>query len=1543
MRKKLFFLIVFGLVLSFATKAQVTTQLIKVSVDVADKTYDGTTDIDPLTITPTFTDAVGQPLGSAPSYVIETAVLVGNKNAEVVDKDVNVTIKLTDPTEGFAFQAGTVADAYVTTVTGKVTIQQALLTVTSATVNDKPYDGTTNGTLKAIVFNGLQGTDKVSDVSYTTKVTFSSPDAGASVPADVEVTLATAGNYYLNPNPTIASTTAAITQAKLTIASIAFASTTKVYDGAPLTVTGVTFNATPAITPAPVLGVDYTVDTSLLPVNAGVYTGNVLENIILTWSGSPNYTLAAADNKVTLGAYSISKATLTVTALPLTKTYDGTTTLFDTDLSTSGTGFTVSPAIAVTGSLSWAKNKNVGIYKATIGTLASTDNNYYVDQFVTADLEITKLTVAITTDPATTAITYGTATPALTPVFTPALPAGDTYTGTLKVYLADGTTLVTPQSPLNTGSYKIGKTGDISLNTTNYTISGFTAGDLTVTSSNVLTITPATGQFKTYGEPDPAFAYTITGFVAPDTEASIKALLTGNLSYAGTATPVAKSDAGTYDFTLGDLDFKTANPNYTLTIASPAVPFEIRKANVIVTPKELSNQLGQAQTIFAYEDVFDVALLNGDDAATVFASLTITRNGAKNSATATPLATDSVGSYDYQIGTLATLTNYNLILTSVTPLAQYKIVPAVVYVLPTPDQGKGFGEADPALTYTVVNSSDALITPAVTLTGNLQRAAGENVGSYAYNVTGLTNPNYTVQLSTTADKFTISKGVIEVDVKDTTGVYGSAATTLDATYYVVKPAGLPAGTLTGAVVRTGEGNLASVAPKATDPVGDYDILQGTLAVADPNYSLVFHAGTYTITPKALKVTPVAGQSKEYGNDDPVFTYTVEGLVGNDKAADVFTGALDRISGYNVGTYPIINGLQIDSLTLVQPSNYSYNSATDFTAGVTFAITPATLTVYPKAASKTYGQTDTQATPAVFATITVANRSVVLDSIKGWKLGAATGLNVDDDSKLTGNLAREAGNDAGKYNYLATSLTVPNNYTVVIGGTKQFTINPKGIVVTPIDTFKYFGQADPTIRFTATGLVSPDKITDFIGHLTRVAGENVGTYAINNVGSDSLQAKNYTLTIATGKVLEIRKGTLTEDDLTIDSPAPVYYDGNPYGVSVSVNGIDARAISVKYLDENGREIPGSPINAGSYTVVVTITATDNNNLSVITLTDPFVISKAEVQVTPNAGQSKVVGETNPVYTYTSVYVNPAPSTPNLIGVPFDGALTRDAGETVGTYLIKKGTLNAGNNYTLFVDETVVFTITAGAGPIVPDTVTVTATALSKVYGENDPELTYTAVPADVTFTGELVRANGENAGTYAIKQGTLSAANYVIKYVGADFTINKADQEITFPTLSTVKTGDVPFALGASVNTGLPLTYTSGTTTVATVNGAGTVTILKVGTTTITVSQAGNNNYNPATASQVLTVESGVGIHNIVAEGQVSIYPSVAQRNSTITLDANVNVKNAALSVYNVNGQLISVTPVVNTVTTLSAPSTSGAYIYVFKAEGINKTMRVLVK
>ncbi len=105
---------------------------------------------------------------------------------------------------------------------------------------------------------------------------------------------------------------------------------------------------------------------------------------------------------------------------------------------------------------------------------------------------------------------------------------------------------------------------------------------------------------------------------------------------------------------------------------------------------------------------------------------------------------------------------------------------------------------------------------------------------------------------------------------------------------------------------------------------------------------------------------------------------------------------------------------------------------------------------------------------------------------------------------------------------------------------------------------------------------------------------------------------------------------------------------------------------------------------------------------------------------------------------------------------------------GAYAIKYELVNTADNLVLATYEVAV--------ELVNTPITVTADAISKTYGETDPELTYQITSGELiagdAFTGAITRAAGEDAGTYAITQGTLALASYYdLTFVEADFTIN----------------------------------------------------------------------------------------------------------------------------------------------------------------------------
>ena len=161
------------------------------------------------------------------------------------------------------------------------------------------------------------------------------------------------------------------------------------------------------------------------------------------------------------------------------------------------------------------------------------------------------------------------------------------------------------------------------------------------------------------------------------------------------------------------------------------------------------------------------------------------------------------------------------------------------------------------------------------------------------------------------------------------------------------------------------------------------------------------------------------------------------------------------------------------------------------------------------------------------------------------------------------------------------------------------------------------------------------------------------------------------------------------------------------------------------------------------------------------------AEATFNITPRVATLKitVTGE----YTYNGAAQTPDPAN---ITVKWDEtALTADTEYTL-TY---RDNIIAGAAI-VTVSGAGNFAGSTGSGEftIDPCPININADDKSKSIGEADPPLTYSVTPSlfvTDAFTGALTRELGENEGTYAITQGTLTAGNnYEINFTPGVFTV-----------------------------------------------------------------------------------------------------------------------------------------------------------------------------
>jgi uncharacterized protein (TIGR03437 family) len=214
-----------------------------------------------------------------------------------------------------------------------------------------------------------------------------------------------------------------------------------------------------------------------------------------------------------------------------------------------------------------------------------------------------------------------------------------------------------------------------------------------------------------------------------------------------------------------------------------------------------------------------------------------------------------------------------------------------------------------------------------------------------------------------------------------------------------------------------------------------------------------------------------------------------------------------------------------------------------------------------------------------------------------------------------------------------------------------------------------------------------------------------------------------------------------------------------------------------------------------------------------------------------------------------------------------------------------------------------TITFEALPSKPfsaGSLTVAATASSGL-----PVMFSSSTPAVCLVAGALVSLTG--AGVCSIQATQAGNADYASALpVTQTFQVMQATQSITFGSLPSVAAGSAPISLSATASSGLPVSYTSATTTVCTLAGS-SVTPVTTGTCTISASQAGNTNYSaalPVSQSFKITVAGQTIFFNTIPDTSVGAPPFPVSATASSGLPISFSASPAA--VCSVSGSTVTV-------------------------------------
>lgn len=526
---------------------------------------------------------------------------------------------------------------------------------------------------------------------------------------------------------------------------------------------------------------------------------------------------------------------------------------------------------------------------------------------------------------------------------------------------------------------------------------------------------------------------------------------------------------------------------------------------------------------------------------------TITINGANPS---------EVGTYEcYAI-------TYSDVYATVVSDAVLEILPVNIEVK-VDDQSKVYGDADPELTYTVKYfdhegneiAADTLpVADSVAVT--VSREAGEDVGFYDITADATLNDAvHYVLVSVTEDaQLEITPAELTITLDDQEKTYGG--TDPEWTYEV---AGLKNGDDESVL------NIATNR-ESGENVGEYVI---TTTAANDNYTITIIDGTLTITKKEITVT-ANDKTKTYGDADPEFTFTVEGLVNGDTEDDLEI-QMSRTKGENVGEYTI-------SVKAAAENAVVKNYEITYVAG-TLAINPAEVTITVDAQTKVYGTTDPELTYEV----------------EGLK-------NEDTEVVLGIEISREAGENVGEYAITATAVNA--NYTITINNS-TLTITKAVLIVTADNKTKVYGEEDPELTFMVNGLVNDDTEDMLDIEISREEGEDVGVYEISvaDGSTENIVMGNYDITYVIGNLTI----TPAEATITMAAQTKAYGEEDPdewtFNVEGLKNGEEAAVLNIVTSREAGEDV-------GTYKITATA---ENANYKITVEDGKFEITKAQIVV------------------------------------------------------------------------------------------------------------------------------------------------------------------------------------------------------------------------------------------------------------------------------------------------------------------------------------------
>ena len=644
-----------------------------------------------------------------------------------------------------------------------------------------------------------------------------------------------------------------------------------------------------------------------------------------------------------------------------------------------------------------------------------------------------------------------------------------------------------------------------------------------------LTVTAANST-RAFGQANPIFTGTITGITNGD-----------DISAAYTCIATTNSPAGTYSIIPSLVDPNNRQTNYsvnlvngTLTVGQSAASILWTNPVPIIYGTSLSstqlNASATTQGSFAYSPTNGTVLASGTNAITL---------------RFTP--SDTI---DY-LGATTTVS----LLVSPAPLT-----------VTAANASRPFGQSNPVFTGTitgVTNGDDLSTSYSCVATTNTP------AGTYAI-VPTLVDPNnsqtnYTLNL--VSGILTIGESVATVSWTNPAPIlYGTALSSLQ----LNATASIP-------------GNFTYIPSLGTAPNSGTNTLCVHFVPTDTaDYGTITNTVTLLVLPAPMTVT-AANANRSYGQTNPIFTGTINGITNGDNLTASYT--CSAISNSPAGIYSI-------APNLVDPDNRQTNYAITLING--------TLTVAQTIPTILW----TNPVPVIYGTSLCASQLNANASVPGTYAYTPTNGTILGVGTNTISLAFTP-SDALDFSPVTAAISL--------------IVSPAQLTVTAANESRSFGRENPSFTGTIAGVTNGDNITaTYICSATNDSPP--GQYSIMPQLMDpSGRQTNYTISLING-TLTVAPTTPT---IVWINPAPIVY-GTPLGANELNAGTSTQG-AFSYFPTNG-----TVLDAGTNFILVQFTPTDTVDYIGATTMVSLVVTPAPLTITTE-NASRLFGQANPAFT------------------------------------------------------------------------------------------------------------------------------------------------------------------------------------------------------------------------------------------------------------------------------------------------------------------------